>query len=119
MSGYVCECCGERTNLFSKGGGEVMSREFGVGFLGRVPVDGRWGVLVEEGRRPVYGGVEGSDGDGVEGAGEADEEKRQPRESGLLVDKYRSCSLCPVFEGITRQVVDIVDRDAAVTVGEV
>ncbi|KAL9036858.1 MAG: hypothetical protein Q9214_005953, partial [Letrouitia sp. 1 TL-2023] len=52
MSGYVCECCGVETNLFGKGGGEVMAVEFGVRFLGRVPVDGQWAVLVEEGRRP-------------------------------------------------------------------
>ncbi|KAL8932713.1 MAG: hypothetical protein Q9216_006716, partial [Gyalolechia sp. 2 TL-2023] len=55
MSGYVCECCGEETNLFGRGGGEVMAQEFGMAFLGRVPVDGQWGVLVEEGRRPRYG----------------------------------------------------------------
>ena len=55
MSGYVCECCGVETNLFGKGGGEVMSRECGIRFLGRVPVDVRWGELVEEGKRPLYG----------------------------------------------------------------
>lgn len=57
MSGYVCECCGVETNLFGKGGGEAMSRECGVGFLGRVPIDVRWGTLVEEGKRPVYGNI--------------------------------------------------------------
>lgn len=41
MSGYVCECCGEETKLFGKGGGEVMASEFGVEFLGSVPVDGQ------------------------------------------------------------------------------
>ena len=107
MSGYVCECCGVGTNLFGSGGGEVMSREFGVGFLGRVAVDAQWGRLVEEGRRPRYGGVGvGNMGGGeeVDGNGEGRE-----RDEGLLVDKYRSCSLCVTFEEITRQVVDIVE----------
>ena len=63
MSGYVCECCGEETNIFGKGGGEAMSRESGVKFLGRVPVDVRWGSLVEEGKRPRYGRTGIRDGD--------------------------------------------------------
>lgn len=63
MSGYVCECCGVETNLFGKGGGEAMSRECGVRFLGRVPVDVRWGALVEERRRPVYGNIGRRDDD--------------------------------------------------------
>lgn len=72
MSGYVCPCCGVVTNLFSKGGGEVMAREFGVGFLGGVPVDPLWGRLVEEGRRPVY--LEGPGPEEGEGEEEEDDE---------------------------------------------
>jgi len=111
MSGFVCECCGEEANLFGKGGGEIMASDFGVRFLGRVPVDGQWGVLVEEGRRPVYGKVE-SNGEGryadEEGnVGEVDDKGR--REEGLLVDKYRSCALRGVFEGITGQLIGIVE----------
>ena len=152
MSGYVCECCGVGTNLFSKGGGEVMSGEFAVRFLGRVPLDGQWGRLVEEGRRPVYGGVvkkvgerdgggesvhDGTDNDndnddddpmGIvnerdaegNGGGPDDEETEtdeQRREEGLLVDKYRSCSLRPLFEDIARKVVETVENGTAVTVG--
>ncbi|MCJ1475807.1 cytosolic Fe-S cluster assembly factor cfd1 [Lambiella insularis] len=136
MSGYVCECCGVAANLFSKGGGELMAREFGVPFLGGVPLDGQWGVLVEEGRRPRYGGV-------VKDGGEADEDDRdaeedgtrdvgeehgdvingeepgtgkEDRDEGILVDRYRSCSLCPVFEGIARAVVDTVRSGSAVSV---
>lgn len=134
MSGYVCECCGEETNLFGRGGGEVMAQEFGVRFLGRAPVDGQWGVLVEEGRRPRYGnkvakdsaeddeddleeeeedgGISQEDGrrevlDGDQSNG--DQEDREVRDSASLVDKYRSCSLCPVFEGITRELHSIVE----------
>ncbi|KAL8755822.1 MAG: hypothetical protein Q9184_004680 [Pyrenodesmia sp. 2 TL-2023] len=119
MSGYVCECCGEQTNLFGKGGGEVMAQEFGVKFLGRVPVDGQWGLLVEEGRRPGYGTAvlketedeeleedEVDDGTRVvpQGDGERD------NGTALLVDKYRSCLLVSVFEGITGQLINIVEN---------
>ncbi|KAL9608543.1 MAG: hypothetical protein Q9167_006636 [Letrouitia subvulpina] len=113
MSGYVCECCGVGTNLFGKGGGEVMAGEFGVRFLGRVPVDGQWGVLVEEGRRPRYGGdvgdgenEEGDDGGRYSGGGQAEGDE------GLLVDKYRSCSLQGIFEEISKQVVEIVEAQS-------
>ena len=126
MSGYVCECCGERTNLFGKGGGEAMARSFEVPFLGGVPVDRQWGVLVEEGKRPRYESVENS-GEGQEEGGEAESEEGRAkaealkidgdsRENGLLVDRYRDCSLCGVFEGITKQLVDIVKKRSSETV---
>ena len=47
MAGYICPCCGEVSNIFSKGGGEVMAREAGVRFLGGVPVDPGFGSMVE------------------------------------------------------------------------
>ncbi len=39
MSGFICPHCGERTDIFKSGGGEKMAEEFGVPFLGRVPID--------------------------------------------------------------------------------
>lgn len=39
MSGYVCPCCGEVSNVFSTGGGEEMARREGLKFLGSLPVD--------------------------------------------------------------------------------
>jgi hypothetical protein len=39
MSGYVCPCCGEISNVFSTGGGEEMARREGVPFLGALPLD--------------------------------------------------------------------------------
>lgn len=126
MSGYVCECCGVSTNLFGKGGGEAMARSFKVPFLGGVPVDRQWGVLVEEGRRPRYGVVVGKSGeeDGEEDEGEEGRDEAEVletdggsgEEGGLLVDRYRDCSLCGVFEGITKQLVDIVEKKSSDTV---
>ncbi|KAL8727563.1 MAG: hypothetical protein Q9166_005969 [cf. Caloplaca sp. 2 TL-2023] len=135
MSGYVCECCGEGTNLFGKGGGEVMASEFGVRFLGGVPVDGQWGTLVEEGRRPRYGGDVVKD-DGGEDDDEDEEVETSVKneimeiddnnhlnvehrgisvgvDEGLLVDKYRSCSLCTIFERMTRELVRVVENGQA------
>lgn len=129
LAGYVCECCGESTNVFGRGGGEVMSLEFDVPFLGRVPVDAQWGALVEEGRRPRYGGAantgenkgSGSRRDGdANGTGGEDAvdgrqngledgdsppgiAREQARDPGSLIDKYRSCSLNPTFEQIATE----------------
>ena len=76
MAGYMCPCCGEVTNIFSKGGGEVMAKDAGVEFWGSVPIDTEFGGLVEGG------------GSGKE----------------LLVERYRSCRLCPIFEGFAKRI---------------
>ena len=39
MSYYVCGKCGERTEIFSYGGGERDAEKLGIPFLGRVPID--------------------------------------------------------------------------------
>ncbi len=39
MSFYVCGHCGERSEIFSHGGGETAAEKFGVPFLGRIPLD--------------------------------------------------------------------------------
>ena len=39
MSGFVCPCCGEISNVFSTGGGEEMAKREGLRFLGALPVD--------------------------------------------------------------------------------
>ena len=49
MAGYMCPCCNEITNIFSKGGGKVMADECGVPFLGSVPIDTTFGALTEGG----------------------------------------------------------------------
>ncbi|KAF8608255.1 P-loop containing nucleoside triphosphate hydrolase protein [Ceratobasidium sp. AG-I] len=39
MSGYACPCCGDITNVFSKGGGKSMAEREKVHFLGSLPID--------------------------------------------------------------------------------
>ncbi len=39
MSGFVCPNCGTEINIFRVGGGENISKDLGVPFLGRIPVD--------------------------------------------------------------------------------
>ena len=39
MSYFICGHCGERSEIFSCGGGERAAEKFGVPFLGRIPID--------------------------------------------------------------------------------
>lgn len=100
MAGYVCPCCGEVTNVFSKGGGEVMAREWGVRFLGGVPIDGTWGAVSE----------------GLAERNAEDVVKDEEREKESLVQKYAKCMSAPIFREITGRVVDVCEGRAMKTV---
>ncbi len=39
MSGFTCPKCGEHTAIFKEGGGAKMAEDFGVSFLGGIPLD--------------------------------------------------------------------------------
>jgi ATP-binding protein involved in chromosome partitioning len=39
MSTFTCPHCGKDTDVFRRGGGERMSRQLGVPFLGAIPLD--------------------------------------------------------------------------------
>lgn len=54
MSGFVCPSCNCETHIFSSGGGEKTAREFGVKFLGRIPIDPAIGVSCDNGSPFVY-----------------------------------------------------------------
>ncbi len=41
MSGMICPHCGKAIDVFKRGGGEKLSEETGIPFLGKVPVDPR------------------------------------------------------------------------------
>jgi len=39
MSGFVCPNCGTRVDIFKTGGGEKISKDLNVTFLGKIPLD--------------------------------------------------------------------------------
>jgi Mrp family chromosome partitioning ATPase len=41
MSGMICPHCGKAIDVFKRGGGEKLSEELGIPFLGKIPVDPR------------------------------------------------------------------------------
>ncbi len=50
MRTFTCPHCGESTDIFRRGGGEQMSRELGVPFLGALPLDADVVTCGDEGR---------------------------------------------------------------------
>lgn len=54
MSGYVCPKCGEAVNILRTGGGEKLSKEMEVPFLGRIPLDPRLSECSDAGTPFVY-----------------------------------------------------------------
>jgi len=39
MSGFICPHCGTKTDIFQSGGGQKVSEEMGIPFLGSIPID--------------------------------------------------------------------------------
>lgn len=112
MSGFVCPNCSECTNIFSSGGGEVMANDFNVRFLGRVPIDPQFIMLIESGKRPRYPKgttVNGKDISTTTNQAE-DDAGQGTQDSALLVQKYEHCSLAPLFNTITEQVLASVEQ---------
>jgi hypothetical protein len=85
MSGYVCPCCGEASNVFSTGGGQEMARREGLKFLGSLPVDTELVEVLDSGGRAGSNGVLDS---GRTGTG-----------FGLL-EKYQATATAKIFSGI-------------------
>lgn len=98
MAGYMCPCCGEVSDVFSKGGGEVMARENGVPFMGSVPIDTGFGGLV--------------DGMKFDDAGMATEEK----DERPLVERYMDCKLRGVFEGFAKQILELAPETSSTAI---
>ena len=84
-----------------------MARESGNVFLGSVPIDPAFVRLVEEGRRPVY-----PQGTVIEGQDVGGGEEREGDDEGLLVEKYTSCSLYPIFDGMVKQLREGIEAAA-------
>lgn len=118
MAGYACPCCGEVSNVFSKGGGRVMAAEVGVPFLGEVPIDVGFGEMIEGSRKVVVdaagerrGG--GEDGGGAGGVVVLKKDEKGEEEEKLLVDRYRDCWSFATFDGFSKSLVGTIEGSTA------
>ncbi|KAJ5689328.1 Cytosolic Fe-S cluster assembly factor cfd1, partial [Penicillium macrosclerotiorum] len=100
MSGYACPCCGEVSNLFSSGGGEVMAQQLNIPFMGRVPVDVKFGELVE-------GKMESESDDEDEVEAQQDNQVGEPTEpdSRPLVERYSEGWSYPRFQEFAQSII--------------
>ena len=99
MSGYVCPCCGEISNVFSTGGGAEMARREKLTFLGSLPVDTELVTLLDAAE--------------VERPGESAElpEGGSRRSFGLL-ERYQKTPTAPLFKAIVDKILERLSSGA-------
>lgn len=97
MSGYVCPCCGEISNVFSTGGGAEMARREGLPFLGSLPVDTELVALLDAAEAEA------------EGAEDAEGTERAFR----LLERYQKTPTAPLFKTIADQIVHALHESDA------
>ena len=59
MSIHVCSQCGHEEHIFGEGGGVRMAEQYGVDFLGALPLDGRIRADTDEGKPTVVSDPDG------------------------------------------------------------
>ncbi|CDO75493.1 hypothetical protein BN946_scf184935.g29 [Trametes cinnabarina] len=93
MSGYVCPCCGEVSNVFSTGGGAEMARSEGLTFLGSLPVDTELVTLLDaaEAERPGEAAALPEGGS---------------RRSFDLLERYEKTPTAPLFKSIVDRILE-------------
>ncbi|KAI0669764.1 P-loop containing nucleoside triphosphate hydrolase protein [Trametes maxima] len=101
MSGYVCPCCGEISNVFSTGGGAEMARREGLPFLGSLPVDTELVTLLDA----AEAGAEAGAGAALPAGGSV--------RSFELLERYERTPTAPLFKGIVDKVLQQLSAPGA------
>jgi NUBPL iron-transfer P-loop NTPase len=130
MSGYVCPHCGEITPLFGQGGGEEFcrveeekrSRGEGDGcrFLGRLPVDRDFVVLVDRAKveaanpgRTIGQGQLNGDGPAAEIANASSEASGPAHRPTDLLHRYLNTPSAPIFREIAGEILKLLGTSVA------
>ncbi|KAJ7109993.1 cytosolic Fe-S cluster assembling factor CFD1 [Mycena epipterygia] len=103
MSGYVCPCCGEISNVFSTGGGQEMARREGLQFLGSLPVDTELVSLLDA--SDANEGPTSSADNSADACSAAEKTT-----SFQLLDRYSKTSSAKLFKDIVERVVASLPR---------
>ena len=104
MSGYVCPCCGEISNVFSTGGGEEMARREGIKFLGSLPVDTELVTLLDAAEPSSSSAV--ADG-------------QEPGDSSFtLWTRYQQTSTASLFSKMAEEVIRTLSKDESAVSSE-
>ncbi|KAF9481656.1 cytosolic Fe-S cluster assembling factor CFD1 [Pholiota conissans] len=94
MSGYVCPCCGEISNVFSTGGGAEMARKEELRFLGTLPVDTELVSVLDGGHEPSGG----------------TEQAEEKNAAFPLLDRYSKTSSARLFTEIVKGVLEVLEE---------
>jgi hypothetical protein len=103
MSGYVCPCCGEISNVFSTGGGEEMARREGIKFLGSLPVDTELVTLLDAAK--------------PESSNSAATDEQEPSGFGLWT-RYQQTPTAPLFGKMAEEIIRQVNEDGPTVISE-
>lgn len=76
MSGFICPFCAECTNIFLVGGGEALSSQLQLQYLGNIPIDPKFVEMVET-----------------------------QSQDNKLIDLYDKCELKPIVEAMVTKVL--------------
>lgn len=60
MSMHVCSNCGHEEHIFGAGGGQKMAEDYGLSYLGGIPLDGRIRADADSGRPTVVADPDGA-----------------------------------------------------------
>ena len=101
MSGYVCPCCGEISNIFSTGGGQELARKENLNFLGSMPVDTALVTLLDA-------------AENTERARTAETTEANGSTTFEVLDGYYKTSSWPLFKEITKKIVTLAEERTTV-----
>lgn len=132
MSGFVCPCCGEISNVFSTGGGEEMAKREGLRFLGALPVDTELvelldasveaGVLAEHGPdqpdQPVVAARETANGK-MENEATTNGHSEKSDTGFSLLRGYRKTSTFKLFQPIADKAISVLAEGNLPPIGNV
>lgn len=54
MSGFICPCCGEKSDIFSSKGADELAKRYDTKVLAKIPIDSTIGKGGDEGKPVVY-----------------------------------------------------------------
>ena len=122
MSGFVCPHCGKTVDIFESGGGEMLSKEMKVPFLGRVPIDPNIVRACDEGVPYIIAQNNSNATKAfrkiVEGILYAEGESKEIEETKLIKEKNPMKIAIPVAEGKLAMHFGHCERFAIIDVDE-
>ncbi|KAL1676165.1 MRP-like protein [Schizophyllum commune] len=108
MSGYVCPCCGEVSNVFSTGGGEDMAKREGLRLLGSLPVDTELVTLLDAAAvAECENEQREQEPEGMEGASA---ETQPPGAAFELLAKYEKTPTAKLFKDIASRAIETLNE---------